>query len=171
MNEVTADWLTTSDDDDVLPPGSLSARLKHAQAHNLEWCAGWSADWQPDSPVATWICPTPPGFHEAGDVWGFWKSPEATIPIGPTTLLVRSDIVRAVGGYAALPQGEDYAYLVGVTSAARGALLPSVVYHYRKHAEQMTARPDYPAMELQARQFAWSHGQHLESLRRRACVR
>ncbi|MFJ8706422.1 hypothetical protein ACIREB_09355 [Streptomyces anulatus] len=85
--------------------------------------------------------------------------------------LVRSDIVRAVGGYAALPQGEDYAYLVGVTSAARGALLPSVVYHYRKHAEQMTARPDYPAMELQARQFAWSHGQHLESLRRRACVR
>ncbi|WUX57228.1 glycosyltransferase [Streptomyces niveus] len=171
MNEVTADWLTTSDDDDVLPAQSLSARLRYGQEHDLGWCAGWSADLHPDCSITTWRCSTPPGFHAPGDVWRHWASPDSTIPIGPTTLLARTEIVRASGGYAALPQGEDYAYLVGVTGAARGALLPTVVYHYRKHAEQMTAQPEYPAMELQARRFAWNHGKHLESLRRMTCCR
>ncbi|MFF8732014.1 glycosyltransferase family 2 protein [Streptomyces sp. NPDC015171] len=164
MNEVSADWLTTSDDDDVLPSKSLSVRLNYAQKHGLGWCAGWSADLRPDRSLTTWRCSTPVGFHEPGDVWRHWASPDSTIPMGPTTLMVRTDIVRASGGYAALPQGEDYAYLVGVTGAACGALLPTVVYHYRKHAEQMTAQPEYPAMEQQARRFAWNHGKHLESL-------
>ncbi|MET8179822.1 glycosyltransferase [Streptomyces sp. NPDC005336] len=168
VNEVTAEWLTTSDDDDVLPSQSLSVRLRHAQAHGLGWCAGWSADLHPDSSTITWLCSTPPKFHAPGAVWRHWKTPESTIPIGPTTLLARTEIVRACGGYAALPQGEDYAYLVGVTSAARGALLPTVVYHYRKHPEQMTAQPGYSVMELQARRFAWNHGKYLESLRTEA---
>lgn len=170
VNEVTADWLTTSDDDDVLPAQSLSVRLRYAQKHDLGWCAGWSADLHPDRSITTWRCSTPPGFHAPGDVWRHWASSDSTIPIGPTTLLARTGIVRASGGYAALPQGEDYAYLVGVTGAARGALLPTVVYHYRKHAEQMTAQPEYPVMELQARRFAWNHGKHLESLRKEMCT-
>ncbi|AZS76220.1 glycosyltransferase [Streptomyces lydicus] len=145
VNEVTADWLTTSDDDDVLPARSLSVRLRYAQKHDLGWCAGWSADLHPDCSITTWRCSTPPGFHGPGDVWRHWATPDSTIPIGPTTLMARTEIVRASGGYAALPQGEDYAYLVGVTGAARGALLPTVVYHYRKHAEQMTAQPVEPA--------------------------
>ncbi|MDW4910675.1 glycosyltransferase family 2 protein [Streptomyces sp. ADMS] len=170
VNEVSADWLTTSDDDDVLPAQSLSVRLRYAQRHDLGWCAGWSADLHPDRSITPWRCSTPPGFHAPGDVWRYWASPDSTIPIGPTTLLARTAIVRASGGYAALPQGEDYAYFVGVTGAARGALLPTVVYHYRKHSEQMTAQPEYPAMELQARRFAWNHGKHLESLRKETCV-
>ncbi|MET8130072.1 glycosyltransferase [Streptomyces sp. NPDC005231] len=168
VNEVTADWLTTSDDDDVLPAQSLSARLRYAQKHDLGWCAGWSADLHPDRSINTWRCSTPPGFHAPGDVWRHWASPDWTIPIGPTTLMARTEIVRASGGYAALPQGEDYAYLVGVTGVARGALLPTVVYHYRKHAEQMTSQPEYLVMELQARRFAWEHGKHLEALRKEA---
>ncbi|WP_447035515.1 glycosyltransferase family 2 protein [Streptomyces sp. DSM 118878] len=119
MNEVTADWLTTSDDDDVLPAQSLSVRLRYAQEHDLGWCAGWSADLHPDRSIIAWRCSTPPGFRSPGDVWRHWASPETTIPIGPTTLLARTEIVRASGGYAALPQGEDHSYLVGVTGAAR----------------------------------------------------
>ncbi|MFE0055298.1 glycosyltransferase family 2 protein [Streptomyces sp. NPDC059003] len=165
LNEVSAPWCTTADDDDILPEGSLSSRLRHAREHGLGWCAGWSADLHTDGAVSTWHCPTPPGFHEAGDVWGYWPNPDATIPIGPTTLLARTDLIRGSGGYAALPQGEDYAYLVGITGTASGALLPTVVYHYRKHPEQMTAQPSYPAMESRARQFAWRHGKHLAALR------
>lgn len=105
VNEVTAEWLTTSDDDDVLPAQSLSARLRYAQKHDLGWCAGWSADLRPDSSITTWRCSTPPGLHAPGDVWRHWATPDSTIPIGPTTLLARTEIVRASGGYAALPQG------------------------------------------------------------------
>ncbi|MEU4181439.1 glycosyltransferase [Streptomyces sp. NPDC026589] len=157
LNEVTTPWCTTADNDDLLPEGSLSVRLEHARAHGLGWCAGWSADLHPNGATATWHCPTPPGFHEPGDVWRFCTAPESTI--------TRTDLVRGSGGYAALPQGEDYSYLVGITGGASGALLPAVVYHYRKHPEQMTAQPSYPVMEMRARVFAWRHGQHLASLR------
>ncbi len=165
LNEVNASWCTTADDDDLLPDGSLSVRLRHAREHELGWCGAWSADLHLDGTTTTWRCPTPPGFHEPGDVWRYWTTPEATIPIGPTTLLARTDLIRGSGGYAALPQGEDYAYLVGITGGARGALIPEVVYYYRKHSEQMTAQPSYPAMEARARQFAWRHGEHLADLR------
>ncbi|MGC5240838.1 glycosyltransferase family 2 protein [Streptomyces albogriseolus] len=119
VNEVTADWLTTSDDDDVLPAQSLSVRLRYAQEHDLGWCAGWSADLHLDRSITTWRCSTPPGFHAPGDVWRHWESPDATIPIGPTTLLARTELVRASGGYAALPQGEDYAYYPGTSRVPR----------------------------------------------------
>lgn len=165
LNEVTATWCTTADDDDRLPEGSLAVRLRHARENQLGWCAGWSADLHFDGATTTWRCPTPPGLHQPGDVWRYWTAPDATIPLGPTTLLARTNLVRAAGGYAALPQGEDYAYLIGVTGQARGALLPEVVYHYRKHPSQMTAHPSYPAMEKRAREFAWRYGQHLASLR------
>lgn len=164
LNEVSAEWCTTADDDDVLPDGSLTVRLAHARTHDLGWSAGWSADLLPDGSTSTWRCSTPLGFHAPGDVWRHWPSPEATIPIGPTTLLGRTDIVRGTGGYSALPQGEDYSYLIGVTGMAHGALIPAVVYHYRKHPGQMTSESTYPLLESRARKFAYNHGEQLASL-------
>ncbi|MEU0205893.1 transposase [Streptomyces canus] len=72
VNEVTAGWLTTSDDDDVLSARSLSVRLHYAQEHDLGWCAGWSADLHLDRSITTWRCSTPPGFHAPGDAWRHW---------------------------------------------------------------------------------------------------
>ncbi|MFG3362708.1 glycosyltransferase family 2 protein [Streptomyces griseofuscus] len=102
VNEVTADWLTTSDDGDVLPAQSLSVCLRYAQKHDLGWCAGRSAALHPDRSITTWCCSTPPGFHAPGDVWRHWATPDSTIPIGPTTLPAPTEVVRASGGYAAL---------------------------------------------------------------------
>ncbi|MFI0742543.1 glycosyltransferase [Streptomyces sp. NPDC021100] len=48
LNEVTAPWCITADDDDILPERSLSVRLEHARSHGLGRCAGWSADLHPD---------------------------------------------------------------------------------------------------------------------------
>ena len=79
------------------------------------------------------------------------KKPEDTIPIGPTKILARTDLVRAapMGG---LVQGEDYVAALGVTSLAPGILLPVPVYRYRKHPGQMTRQDDYDVLEARARQ-------------------
>ncbi|WP_371551377.1 glycosyltransferase [Streptomyces sp. NBC_00554] len=69
-NEVTADWLTTSDDDDVLPAQSFSVLLRYAQTHDPGWCAGWSAHLHPDRSITAWRCSTPNGFHAPGDACG-----------------------------------------------------------------------------------------------------
>ena len=104
---------------------------------------------------------TPPGRHAAGDVWRYWKDPADTIPLGTTTLLARTDLVRGapMGG---LVQGEDYCALA-VTCLAPGIVLPVPVYRYRKHAGQMTAQDSYDQLEARARAFAHRFGVSLRA--------
>ncbi|MFE5934223.1 glycosyltransferase family 2 protein [Streptomyces sp. NPDC056470] len=162
LTKVRTPYVNWADDDDVFPEHSLSARLNTLDSTDVGWCAGWSEDLYPDGSTTLWQCPTPPGRHEAGDVWTYWKSPADTIPIGPTTILGRTDLVRAapMGG---LVQGEDYMAAVGVTSLAPGILLRLPVYQYRKHPGQMTRQPSYDVLEAAAREHAWQYGRSLRS--------
>lgn len=90
-----------------------------------------------------------------------------TIPIGPTTILARTDLVRAapMGG---LVQGEDYCAALGVTALASGILLPTPVYKYRKWGGQMTAQAAYDQLEAAAREHAWQYGRSLRAVLHRS---
>ncbi|WP_367435091.1 glycosyltransferase family 2 protein [Streptomyces celluloflavus] len=160
LAQVRTEYVNWADDDDEFSDDAMAARLEALEATGLGWCAGWSEDLHPDGSTTLWRCPTPPGRHEAGDVWTYWRSPADTIPIGPTTILARTELVRAapMGG---LVQGEDYCAAVGVTSLAPGILLPQAVYRYRKYAGQMTAQHGYDQLEPAAREHAWQYGRSL----------
>ncbi|MFI8103429.1 glycosyltransferase family 2 protein [Streptomyces sp. NPDC086023] len=162
LNLVNTEFVNWADDDDVFPDWSLGVRLA-AVTDRLGWVAGYSADWLPDGTTRVWECPTPPGFHAAGDVVTYWPLPQDTIPIGPTTILARTRLVRAAGGMGGLVQGEDYMAAVGVTNLAPGVLLPLPVYKYRKHEGQMTQGEQYDELELAARQHAHAYGHALRN--------
>ncbi|MGM9336013.1 glycosyltransferase [Streptomyces murinus] len=162
LNTVRTPYVNWADDDDEFTDHAMTARLNALEKTGVGWCAGWSEDLHPDGTTTLWRCPVPPGRHEAGDVLSYWRSPADTIPIGPTTILARTDLVRAapMGG---LVQGEDYMTAVGITSLAPGILLPLPVYRYRKHAGQMTAQTGYGQLEFAAREHAWQYGRSLRS--------
>ncbi|MFD6434505.1 glycosyltransferase family 2 protein [Streptomyces venezuelae] len=162
LAQVRTPYCNWADDDDEFTDDAMSVRLTALETAGVGWCAGWSQDLYPDTSTRLWRCPAPPGRHEAGDVWTYWKSPADTIPIGPTTILARTDLVRAapMGG---LVQGEDYCTAVGISSLAPGILLPVPVYRYRKHAGQLTAQPGYDQLEAAAREHAWQYGRSLRS--------
>ena len=162
LAHVRTPYTNWADDDDLFPDDAMAVRLNTLESTRVGWCAGWSEDQHPDGSTTLWRCPTPPGRHEAGDVWTYWKSPADTIPIGPTTILARTDLVRAapMGG---LVQGEDYCAALGVTSLAPGILLPLPVYRYRKHPGQMTRQDAYDVLEPEARRHAWNYGGSLRA--------
>ncbi|WP_078890147.1 glycosyltransferase family 2 protein [Streptomyces maremycinicus] len=161
LAHVRTRYTNWADDDDEFTDDATSVRLNILESTGVGWCAGWSEDLHHGS-TTLWRCPAPPGRHEAGDVWMYWKSPAATIPIGPTTILARTDLVRAapMGG---LVQGEDYCAALGVTSLAPGILLPLPVYRYRKHPGQMTRQDAYDVLEPEARRHAWNYGGSLRA--------
>ncbi|MGW0767839.1 glycosyltransferase family 2 protein [Streptomyces sp. TP-A0356] len=163
LNHVRTPYTNWADDDDEFTDDAMAVRLNTLESTGVGWCAGWSEDHYPDGSTTLWRCPTPPGRHAAGDVWTYWKSPADTIPIGPTTILARTDLVRAapMGG---LVQGEDYCAALGVTALARGILLPVPVYRYRKWNGQMTAQVGYDQLEVAAREHAWAYGRSLRSV-------
>ncbi|MFE0188000.1 glycosyltransferase family 2 protein [Streptomyces sp. NPDC058989] len=161
LNEVRTEYVNWADDDDEFTDDAMAVRLHTLEEKGVGWCAGYSQDLHPDGTTTLWQCPAPPGRHEAGDVWTYWRDPADTIPLGPTTLLARTDLVRAapMGG---LVQGEDYCALA-VTCLAPGILLPVPVYRYRKHAGQMTQQSRYGELEGAARRHAWNFGRSLRT--------
>ncbi|MFE0207391.1 glycosyltransferase family 2 protein [Streptomyces sp. NPDC058985] len=163
LTHVRTRYVNWADDDDEFTDDAMSVRQDILESTGVGWCAGWSQDQHPDGSTTLWRCPTPPGRHQAGEAWTYWKSPADTIPIGPTTILARTDLVRAapMGG---LVQGEDYCAALGVTSLAPGILLPVPVYRYRKHPGQMTVQVGYDQLEAAAREHAWAYGRSLRAL-------
>lgn len=160
LAHVSAPRVTFADDDDRIAPLGLAIRNEHAITTGLRWVAGWSADWYPDDgTLSTWVCPTPVGRHEAGDVWTYWPSPEASKPpLGHCMLLTDTRLAQAVG-FGGLHKGEDYPYVMGVVARSAGELLPEVVYHRRVHPGQWTAADSYrDQAEFDARRHAWIKG-------------
>ncbi|MER5443191.1 glycosyltransferase [Streptomyces sp. NPDC002790] len=164
LTDVDTEYVNWADDDDEFTDCAMEVRLRSLENAGVGWCAGYSQDLHQDGTTTLWRPPTPPGRHEAGDVWRYWKKPADTIPLGPTTLLARTDLVRAapMGG---LVQGEDYCALA-VTCLAPGIVLPVPVYRYRKHRGQMTAQDSYNELEQRSRAFAHAFGASL----RAACL-
>lgn len=162
LDEVRTEYVNWADDDDEFADWAMALRLRTLEETGVGWCAGYSQDLHEDGTTTLWRPPTPPGRHEAGDVWRYWKNPADTIPLGPTTLLARTDLVRAapMGG---LVQGEDYCALA-VTCLAQGVVLPVPVYRYRKHPGQMTAQDSYNELEARARDFAHRFGISLRAV-------
>lgn len=159
LNYVSARFVAFADDDDRLPESSLAVRYERAMDGGLRWVAGWSADWRADGSLETWMCPTPVGRHEPGDVWTYWPTPTGSKPpLGHCMLLTDTQLAQAVG-HGGLHKGEDYTYVMGVTGRSAGELLPVVVYHRRDHDDQWTADVGYrDQAEFDARTHAWNQG-------------
>jgi hypothetical protein len=166
LNEVRTRYVNWADDDDEFTDHAMADRLAVLESSQVGWGAGWIDDLYPDGSTRLWRCPVPPGRHQPGDVLDYWPGPQEEFPLGPTTVLARTDLVRAapMGG---LVQGEDFMAVVGVTTLAAGVLLPTPVYRYRKHPGQMTAQHGFDRLEPAAREHAWQYGRSLRSVLRR----
>lgn len=153
------EWITSADDDDWLYPDSIDRRLAAISGQEgALWAAGYCTDDAKKDPAIISAGPC-----LAGDVWRAWPSPQDSIPLGPTTLLVEADLLKRVGGWMGLPQGEDLGMMIAVTSTAPGVLIPEYVYHIRLHVGQMTKATWFNDLELLSRQSAWERGQMILS--------
>ena len=153
------EWITSADDDDWLYPHSIDKRLDaiNGQTGAL-WAAGYCTDDLKNDPAIVAAGPC-----LAGDVWRAWPSPHDSIPLGPTTLLVQAALLKRVGGWMGLPQGEDVGMMIAVTSSAAGVLISDYVYHIRLHVGQMTKSAWFDDLELLSRRSAWERGQTILS--------
>ena len=103
----------------------------------------------------------PAGPCAPGDVWRAWPTPNHDIPLGPTCLLVETNLLKRVGGWMGLSQGEDLGMMMAVTCTAPGILIDSCVYHYRMHGNQITKSPWFSDLELLSRTCAWQRGEQI----------
>ncbi|MCP9915563.1 glycosyltransferase family 2 protein [Cyanobium sp. ATX 6F1] len=153
------EWITSADDDDWLYPHSIDQRLDAIRGrHGVLWSAGYCTDDYKTDPRIV-----PAGPSSPGDIWRAWPTPKASIPLGPTTLLVEANLLKRAGGWMGLPQGEDIGMMMAVTCMAPGIVIEAHVYHIRLHGGQMTKTTWFDDLELLSRRSAWERGERILS--------
>ncbi len=143
--------ILVADDDDVLLPHAVSTLLEGFSHEGVGWVGAGVESWEGHPFVAQNLA----GVVEPHGISLAWGHPTNVFPMVHTACAYRIEVLRAIGGWAALPQAEDMSMLVAASAHARGYVAPVPVYRYRTHAGQMTAASDFSSAEAASRMAVW----------------
>jgi hypothetical protein len=73
----------------------------------------------------------------------FWKAHSYRAAIHPATLCMRRTLLLALGGWMALPAGEDTALLIAASVLTPGYFIAEPGLLYRRWPGQLTAQPEH----------------------------
>lgn len=143
------DLLRVLDADDQLTPGALAREIEIlASRPDVGWTTCSVLDLMPDGSTIGWQHADPPGGTlPQGDVLSYFRSNGYRLPVHPATLCIRRNLALALGGWMALPGGEDTGLLIAASVVADGYFIAEPGLRYRKHPDQITAQSDWTATE------------------------
>jgi hypothetical protein len=114
------------DSDDLLLPGALRTAIEAFAAHSgIHWVVGRADDLFPGPTRFPFPPMLPPGVIEPATINDFILDHGHTPITCGTGLTVRTEMVRALGGWVATPRAEDLALLVAITELRPDTLLPT----------------------------------------------
>ena len=132
------------DADDVLTPGALWRDIATLSSHDdLGWCVSAGLDLLSNGTLA----PPPqtedfPGGRLDPDViFAFYAA--GMHRVISCSMAAHTALVRAVGGWAALPASEDTSLLLACEAVASGWMISEPSMYYRKHPLQSTQRRQF----------------------------
>ncbi|MFJ8202229.1 MULTISPECIES: glycosyltransferase [Micromonospora] len=139
--------LRVLDADDQLTPGALTREIKTMRAHpEVGWTTSSVLDLMPDGSKVGWEHADPTaGKVQRSDVLSYFKNNNYRLPVHPATLCIRRELAFALGGWMALPGGEDTGLLLAASVVSDGYFIAEPGLLYRKHPDQITAQADWTA--------------------------
>ena len=146
LAKIGAPWVAAIDSDDTFDPSGILALLEAVNTRpDLAWAAGRACDVGPDG---AWIGAGPEDVLEEGiTVRGSFFAYRAVAgrpPFHPSATVVRTDVIRRIGGW---PEGwfrtEDSALWSVIDAWHHGVWVQVDVLKYRKHSQSLTQAPSY----------------------------
>ncbi|MDQ3825468.1 MAG: glycosyltransferase family 2 protein [Actinomycetota bacterium] len=133
------------DADDKLLPGAIARDIMVlTERPTIGWTTSRLLNWLPDGKTEKWKHQNPDqGVLKRGTILESWRSNDWFLPIHPVTMCIRRDLLFALGGWMALPCGEDTGLLIAASVAADGYFIDAPSLLYRNHPHQMTAQVDH----------------------------
>jgi glycosyltransferase involved in cell wall biosynthesis len=133
----------TLDADDFLPDEYTLARDVEALAANpdLGWIVAPALDLYPDGRTVPGPYDPPPGRLPSGFLAEGLRA--GALPVMGTTATIYTELVRAHGGWPAIPAFEDVGPLLAAEAVVDGWMQKKPGEIYRKHQRQSTADPGY----------------------------
>jgi glycosyltransferase involved in cell wall biosynthesis len=125
LSRAAGGWVYPLDDDDLLDAAGLAAMLSDPALDMAGWASSnrvlldgqRTVHWRDE--LRRWL---------PGDLEEAWAAP---FPFHPNSVLVRTDIALAAGGWPAVPANEDLGFALAVSALADGVSLTHTVTRYR----------------------------------------
>ncbi|WP_216893752.1 glycosyltransferase family 2 protein [Nocardia alni] len=151
------------DADDVLTPGALYRDITAIGEHGAAWVVSAAVDLLPDGimrpgPRDPAPGPTAPGFFADGVARG-------QLQVVAGTLCGYTNLIRAVGGWPAVPTQEDIQLLLAVEAVSSGCVAENVSLLYRRWPGSTTFGIDKSGMHYGDPAIAVSNIRRMEALR------
>lgn len=136
LTRATGDVVQVLDHDDVLLPGALEQLLPRFDQPEVHWVVGQADDLLPDGRRRSYESALKFGRIRAGAVNDWAIQHDGNWPIHCAGLLIRTNLVRAVGGWGGCPVDDDIIMFSAVSELADGYNDPAVTWLYRIHDRQ-----------------------------------
>ncbi|WNV86136.1 glycosyltransferase [Umezawaea sp. Da 62-37] len=142
LARATGQLVQVLDHDDVLLPGALATLLAAFGRHEIHWAVGAADDLLPDGTRKAWDSALPFGLVKAGEANAWAEARGGNWPVHCAGLLMRTDSLRAVGGWASSPVDDDLIAFAALSELGDGWNEEAVTWLYRQHAGQTTRSDD-----------------------------
>ncbi len=138
-------WVFVLDCDDVILPGGLRVVVEAIERYpEIHWVATQADNLLADGERLAFEPISPTGHVPAGAVSDFVLA-HGKAPFLLNGMALRTATVRALGGWVAVPHGEDFGLVAAVAELAAGYYSPEVVWLYRQHDQQTSRSPEWLA--------------------------
>lgn len=152
------------DADDVLLPDALASLIPHFERANIHWAVGQADDLMTDGSRVPWEPLIPTGLVQAGAVNDWAIEHGGNWPIHGAGLTMRTDTLRAFGGWAGTPNDEDLVMFAALSEACDGYNDPGITWLYRQHPGQVTRTAAVRKLSEASRRIALSRVQAVRAL-------
>lgn len=162
LTRATGDLVQVLDHDDVLLPGGLARLIPRFDDPSIHWVVGQADDLMPDGTRRPYKSALPFGLIEAGVVNTWAIEHGGNWPIHCAGLVLRTHLVRAFGGWGAVPVDDDVTMFSAVSECASGYNDPALTWLYRIHDQQTSRSETWRERSADGRRIAL---QRVEAIR------
>lgn len=140
LGRATGELVKNLDNDDMMLPGVLARDIDVlTQNPDVMWTTSRVLDLYPDGTTVGFDNDPAEGRLEPGFVVDHWRAHDFRLPVHPTTICIRRQLVVALGGWMGVPGSDDTGMLVAASVMTTGWFHGEAGLLYRKHAAQETA--------------------------------
>ncbi|WP_026454105.1 glycosyltransferase family 2 protein [Saccharomonospora iraqiensis] len=136
LSRATGELVQVLDHDDVLLPDALRTLIPRFEDPEIGWAVGQADDLLPDGTRNSYESALPFGTVARGTVNDWAIEHGGNWPIHCAALMMRTELVRALGGWAGAPIDEDIVMFAALSELVNGYNDPAVTWLYRLHEQQ-----------------------------------
>jgi glycosyltransferase involved in cell wall biosynthesis len=162
LTRATGSIVHILDHDDVMLPGALLRLLPLFDDKNIHWVVGQADDLLPDGTRREYESALPFGRIPAGVVNNWAIDHDGNWPIHCAGLFMRTQLVRAIGGWGGTPVDDDIIMFSALSECVDGYNSPETTWLYRIHERQTHKSAQWRERSSDGRRIAL---QRIEAIR------